>query len=150
MIQNVNLQAKQLKLIWAFYRNVRDLYHLSEINGTDMSILQKCQSSMFMLFYLDPLQNQAIVTSRCMHYIFFRECPTWKKKEGKEKGKWPLDEKWTHKPVFVLYPVPPFPFLLFSSQVGHSRLSVLPFPLEKKYSACIVMSWIAWFCRESK
>ena len=25
-----------------------------------------------MLFYLDPLQNQAIVTSRCMHYLFCR------------------------------------------------------------------------------
>ena len=32
----------------------------------------------------------------------------------------------------------PFPFTSFLSQVGHSRRSVLPFPLEK--SAYIVMS----------
>ena len=52
---------------------------------------------MFMLFYLDPLQNQAIMTSRCMHYIFCRGgdvkhsdesvLPVMKK-EGKGKGKW--------------------------------------------------------------
>ena len=53
--------------------------------------------SMFMLFLLSPLQNHAIMTSRCMYYIFFRGgkvehsddsvLPVMKK-EGKGKGKW--------------------------------------------------------------
>ena len=64
-------------------------------------------SSMFMLFYyLDPLQNQAIVTSRCMHYIFCRGRKVKQadqsvlpvtEKEGKGKGKWticPRMKKW--------------------------------------------------------
>ena len=62
-------------------------------------------------FYLDPIQNDTIVTSRCMHYIFCRgrefklydeECPNCdeKRKEGNEEMHWPLDEKWMFKPVF--------------------------------------------------
>ena len=54
---------------------------------------------MFMLFYLDPLQNHAIVMSGCMHYIFGqgREVKHFDKsvlpvmkKEGKGKGKWTI------------------------------------------------------------
>ena len=54
-------------------------------------------SSMIMLlYYLDPLQNQTIMTSRCMLYVFCqgREVKHWDesilsvtKKEGKEKVK---------------------------------------------------------------
>ena len=59
-------------------------------------------SSMFMLFYLDPLQNDTIMTSRCMHYIFCqgRELQLTNesvlpvmKKEGKGKGKWTMGPK---------------------------------------------------------
>ena len=57
------------------------------------------QEYVYAFFYLDPLQNNAIVTSRCMHYIFFRggkvkhsdeSVLPVTKKEGKGKGKWTI------------------------------------------------------------
>ena len=111
-------------------------------------------------FYLDPLQNHAIVTSLCMHFIFCRErergktlwweCSYLWQKRGEVKAEmdhWPLGEKWMHKSLFVFelkptvgvlysnfkhrfahpfsskgrWSISPFPSLLFSSQVGHSR-----------------------------
>ena len=48
-------------------------------------------SSMFMLFYyLDPLQNQAIMTSLCMHYTF---CRGRKVKQADESVLLPVTEK---------------------------------------------------------
>ena len=53
-------------------------------------------------FYLDPLQNQAIMTSRFMTYIFCwgrevkqadKSVQPVKKKEGKGKGKWTIDPR---------------------------------------------------------
>ena len=95
---------------------------------------------MFMLFLLRPPKNHAIVTSVSMHYIFCqgRELkhsvesvlPVMKK-EGKGKGKWTIGPRMK---IFL------FPSPLFLSQVGHSRLSVLPLSLDQKYSACIVTS----------
>ena len=63
-------------------------------------------------FYLDLLQNDAIVPSQSMHYIFCRgrELKLYdksvlpvmiKRKEGTgEMDYRPLDEKWTRKPLF--------------------------------------------------
>ena len=56
-------------------------------------------NSMFMIFLLNPLQNPAIVTSQCKHYIFcqgreIRQADACvlpvMKKEGKGKGKWTI------------------------------------------------------------
>ena len=52
-------------------------------------------------FYLDPLQNDAIMTSQCMQYIFWeilnsmmRVSYLWPKKKGKERGNELLAPGW--------------------------------------------------------
>ena len=64
----------------------------------------------FCFFYLDLLQNHAIVTSRCRHKRFARS-------------------------FFILGPMVhfPFPFPSFWSQARHSRQSVLPLSLKKNF-----------------
>ena len=64
-------------------------------------------------FYLDPIQSDAIVTSRCMHYNFCRgrEFKLYDKsvlpvtkKERKKKGKWtigPYSDKLAHLQVVI-------------------------------------------------
>ena len=75
----------------------------SEVEYTKYIYKPEILSSMFMIFfYLDLLQNDTIVTSPCMQYIF---CPTCGEKRKEGKGKIdhpPQDEKWMRKPVFVM------------------------------------------------
>ena len=57
------------------------------------------------------------------------------------------------RPFFILGPMVRFPFPLsyFLSQVGRSCLKVLPLSLDKKYSACMVMSrWHSFVVGRSK
>ena len=80
----------------------RELYRLSNVklyfyltSSKDIYKFKKYEynSSMFMLFYFDPLQNHAIMMhapyflSRERGKTFRRKCLTCDKKKGKEKGK---------------------------------------------------------------
>ena len=63
-------------------------------------------------FYLDPLQNDAIMTSRCIYFIFCwgRELklidesvlPVTEKEGKGDMEHRPKDKKWIRKPMFIL------------------------------------------------
>ena len=70
-----------------------------------LKFIEKYSSMTLLLYYLAPLQNDTVVTARCMQFIFggkveatclIRECPLWLKKKGREREKehQALDEKY--------------------------------------------------------